>query len=255
MPANTPSIAQIAVANAATSAKRTSNSAFALDDLIALRDKHDAWLNGTYKASNDELYSLLAMCLDIYERMTGKRTLISAFATECARLGLKFKKTTPLIHRIVKYIFGADSKRASRYAAVLSAAQAVPVESIRLHTWIAGEGGIEEIRAKQTGRASPAARAKLNKSKGEAAARSASTQQTYDVPNFSIKDAESPYVAVLARVNDAGVIELIAPIADERAVEAVLAAYGASVSVINAGSVQLTTVNAQNDATVAALAS
>lgn len=243
-----------AVNNAAPPAYAKSNSAFALDDLIALRTEHDAWFNGAYKASTDELYRLLAKCFDIYLRMTKQRIQIAAFATECANRGYKFKNTTPLIYRIVKYVFAADSKRVSRYAKVVALAHAAKtVDPMNLHTWIASQGGVEEIQAKSTGRASKKQTLKANKDTGTAAAQVASAQQTYHVPGFTIGDAASPFVAVLARVNDAGVIELIAPIADAHAVNAVLTAYGATVSASNSAAQQVATINAQNAATVAAL--
>lgn len=242
------------VVTATKSTNYMSNSDFVLDDLIQLRDKHDVWFTSTYKASNDELYRLLAKCLEIYQRMTKKRAQIAAFEFECVRRKLKFKKTTSLIHRIVKYVFAVDNKRVSRYAKVLTVAQADgPVDPMNLHTWIAAHGGIEEVQAKHSGRPSTAARAKANMTTGIAAAKTASAQQTYSVPGFSIDDASSAFVAVLARVNDAGVIELIAPIADKHAIEAVLAAYGADVATSKAANNLAATVNAQNDATFAAL--
>lgn len=231
-----------------------SNSAFVLDDIVALRDAHDVWYNGTYKASNDELYKLLANCLEIYQRMTKQRLQIAMFDVECTNRGFKFKKTTSLLYRIVKYVFCIDNKRVSRYALALTVAQAEAVDPMDLHIWIANNGGIEEIHAKKTGRVSKAARAKSDKSTGLVAAQTASAQQMYTPPaGFSIRNDQSPFVAVLARVNDAGVIELIAPIADVHAVDAVLAAYGAAVTIDSAAKDFVSTVNAQNDATFEAL--
>lgn len=236
--------------------KKLSNSVFVFEDLVTLRDAHDVWFNGAYKASNEELYKLLARCLEIYQRMTKKRAQIAAFEVECANRGLKFKKTTSLLYRIVKYVFCADNKRVSRYALVLTVAQAEaePVDPMNLHIWIANKGGIEEIQAAKTGRVSKAARAKADKSTGIAVAGTASAQQTYTAPaGFSIRDSASPFVAVLARMNDAGLIELIAPIADVHAVDAVLAAYGAAVTTDSKANDLVATVNVQNDATFEAL--
>lgn len=186
--------------------------------------------------------------------MTNHRNQITAFAVECTNRGYKFKESTSLIYRIVKYVFAADNKRVSRYAKVVALAHATDgVEPMNLHGWIAKEGGIEEIQAKSTNRVNKRQKLQLNKATGTAAAQSAHSAQTYDVSGFTIGDAASPFVAVLARVNNAGVIELIAPVADTHAVNAVLAAYGATVSASDAADEQVATIKAQNDATFEAL--
>lgn len=241
------------VAVAPTAAQPQTNSGYVLDEIVALRDAHDVWFNGTYKASNDELYKLLAKCLDIYQRMVKKHFEIAAFETECINRQLSFNKNTSLLYKIVKYVFGMNNKRVSSYALALTVAQAVPVDPMDLPTWIANSGGIEKIRANKTGRISPAVRNTANKSTGTAAAHTASALQTYNVPGISIKDPAQPFVAVLARVNAAGLIELIAPITDRTAVDAVLAAYGESISTSTAANVQVATINAQNAAVGAAL--
>lgn len=254
---NTPNNPSPAANNAAPPAYAKSNITFALDDLIALRTEHDAWFNGAYKASNAELHRLLAKSFGSFLRMTGQRSQINSFNTECAARGYTFKTTTSLIYRIVKYVFAADNKRVSRYAKVVAIAHAEQVDPMDLHVWIATKGGIEEIQAQATGRAIKKLQQKQqlidNNATGTAAAQNAQAQQTFYVPGFTISDTASPFVAVLARVNDAGVLELIAPIADKHAVNAVLTAYGATVSSSTAANAQVATINAQNAATVAAL--
>ena len=229
----------------------------ARSDVIALRAEHDVWFDGAYKSSTQELYRLLAKCFGIYLRMTGRRSQITAFNAECAARGYKFKDSSPLVYRIVKYVFAADNKRVSRYAKVVAIAHAEDVDPMDLHVWIAAKGGIEDLQAQDTGRADKKQRMKqkliVDNATGLAAAQNAQAQQTYHVPGFTISETASPFVAVLARVNDAGVIELIAPIADKHAVDVVLTAYGATVSASNAATQQVATINAQNDATLAAL--
>lgn len=225
-----------------------------IDDLVDLRKKQNIWREGSFKTSNLELYNMLGESLDIYNRINSKPAMVNAFRSETERAGLRFKRTTSLINRIVRYVFGADSKRASGYARVLTRAHLDGIEPLRLPSWIAAAGGVEEIRAKQSGRVSPAERVAQNKLRGETEAKHLPVLQTVRVPDFALTDAASSYVTMLARVTSTGAIELLAPIVDERVVDAALASYGARLADKDKANAVEASVSAANDAVAAALA-
>ena len=136
-------IAAVTTANAAPAAKSTAG--MPVEEVIAIRKDHDEWAEGAYARSNAALYTLMARCLDAYQRMVGKPAQISAFHMECERAGLSFKKTTGVLQRIVSYVFaGAGRRRTSAYARVLVRAHATNIVPDELHIWIAREGGVEE---------------------------------------------------------------------------------------------------------------
>ena len=91
-----------------------SNTGMPVEDLITIRKDHDEWVDGAYARSNAALYTLMARCLDAYQRMVGKPAQITAFHSECDRAGLSFKKSTGVLQRIVSYVFaGAGRRRTS----------------------------------------------------------------------------------------------------------------------------------------------
>lgn len=211
-----------------------SNAGNAVADIINARQQHHVWFNGSYKSSNAELYNILATCLDAYTRMSGKYEQIAAFRAECEQAGLKFKKTTPIINRIVQYVFGADRRRVSGYARVLGRAYADKIDPAELHTWIAEQHGIEEIKAKASGGITTAQRNKQNAKAGIVAAPALKALAKVANAGLQMQDADTPYVAALGRVTANGAVEVLTFITDESVVKAALAAYGAKLTVTTA---------------------
>lgn len=207
-----------------------SNAANAVNDIINARKEHDVWFNGAFKKSNAELYNLLAKCLDAYCRMAGKHEQIAAFRAECEQKGIKFKSSTPVLNRVVGYVFGTDRRRVSAYARVLAVAYNEKVDPIKLHTWIAEQGGVEEVKAKAVSGMTTAQRTneRVNKAKDKAPALKAVT--TVKNANVDMKDAATPYVAAIGRVTANGSVEVLTFITDENVVKAALAAYGAKLT-------------------------
>ena len=212
-------------------AAASSNAANAVADIIAARAAHDVWYNGSYKASNAELYNILAKCLDAYMRMAGKHEQVAAFRAECEQKGLKFHNGTPVLNRIVAYVFGkSDRRRVSAYARVLGVAYADKQDPTTLHTWIAGQGGIEEIKAKASGGMTTTQRIKQRVEKATAAAPALKPVAKISNAKVQMDDAASPYVVGLARVTANGAVEVLTFINEEKAVDAALAAYGAKLT-------------------------
>lgn len=220
----------VATSTTTIAANAATNSGGAIADIIKARQSHDVWVNGAYKTSNAELYNILASCLDAYNRMAGKHEQIAAFKAECELKGIKFKKTTPMLARIVAYVFGTDRRRVSGYARVLMRAYADKVDPATLHTWLADAGGVEEVRAKASGGMTTAQRSKVNARAAIASAPALKAVAKVANAGLQMQDADTPYVTALARVTANGTVEVLTFITDEHVVKATLAAYGSKLT-------------------------
>ena len=125
------------------------------------------WEVGAYKTSNLALYEVLAQCLrlasDLPANLAKQRTAaLEAFYKE---RGLRYKKETPLLTRIVRAVFGnIDRRRVSTYSLVLRESQKQKVFAQNLATWIEEMGGVQEIRLSQSASfVSPAQKAEVAK--------------------------------------------------------------------------------------------
>lgn len=133
--------------------KTIKNTVSADTILIKLGDLETArinWENGSYKKSNEELYSILDHCLVLFQQIKGmkkgKRKAIKAIDEILVTRNMTVQKNTSLVTKIVRYVFGDCGKRTFAYARVILAADANKVENQSLHAYIAKAGGIEEIR-------------------------------------------------------------------------------------------------------------
>ena len=145
------------------------NTITALDEIAAERE---AWEQGAYKTSNEQLYAILARCLDIYQQMSGRdadrlkqrKELDERLST----MGFVIRENTNLATKIVRYVFRTDRKRSYTYARVILAAVEHHIDSVKLASFIRNEGGIEEVRRKQKGSLTPAQQARTYKAAAEA---------------------------------------------------------------------------------------
>jgi hypothetical protein len=125
-----------------------SNTATA-SPLKRLEDKRKQWETTVYRTSNQQLYALLAECLeygrpmDVAESKARNKELDAFFDER----GYVVKRESPLFTRIVKAVFGnIDRRRISTYSLVLRSAQKVGVSAANLAEWIDAKGGIQEIK-------------------------------------------------------------------------------------------------------------
>jgi len=128
-----------------------------------LANAHTDWENGTYKASNTELYALLDRCFTLMEQMNGTTKLIKELNALLVAKGIVFNDGTSLATKIARFVFNGNSKRITGYARVLRVAAAEKPESQSFSAFVEGKGGIEELRKqKVAGVLTPAEQAKLN---------------------------------------------------------------------------------------------
>ncbi len=132
------------------SIKNTIAAEAVLNSLHDIETDRVNWETGSYKKSNEELYSILDRCLSLYKQLKvmqkGKRKAIKLIDAILVERGMIVQNNTSLLTKIVRYVFGDCGKRAFAYARVILAADANKPENQSLHAFIAEAGGIEEIR-------------------------------------------------------------------------------------------------------------
>jgi len=142
------------------SLQNTLTSNDALEALERLSAQRVIWEQRDYRRSNQSLYAILEACLDLYadirSMQNGKEDVIEKIDERLTELGLNSKRGCDLIVKIVRCVFGDCGKRAFAYARVIRFAYAGKSEHQSLAAYIAGKGGIEEIRkTTNVGAASP----------------------------------------------------------------------------------------------------
>ena len=122
--------------------------------LADLEAERITWEEGVYRTSNQALYAVLAKCLaiaqaDTTELAKQRNAAIEAFYK--LRGYTPAKPGTPPATRVVKAVFGGvDRRRLSTYSLVLREAIKQGVLAVNLAEWIEKEGGIQEIKLKQS---------------------------------------------------------------------------------------------------------
>lgn len=135
----------------------------AIVDLVGELDvaaqQREEWEAGAYKTSNDQLYAILAKCLDIFVMLKGQdehkvaqRRLLNERLTAA---GITYKDSTPLATKVVRYVFRSERRRSHSYSRAIIAANEHGKDSMTFAAWVRGEGGIEEVKRKVKNGKSP----------------------------------------------------------------------------------------------------
>ena len=126
------------------------HSSLAADMLVQLEARRISWEQGAYRKSNQELYGILADCLQYAgplmtaEANKARKDLLAKFYKE---RGYRLKSDTPLATQVVRAVFGnTDRRRISTYSLVVRKAKKDGVLPNQLAQWIEHNGGIQEIR-------------------------------------------------------------------------------------------------------------
>lgn len=131
--------------------------------LNGLANDRAEWENGSYKASNEELYALLDRCFTLLEQMKGQTKLISELNDLLIEKNITFNDGTSLATKIARFVFNGNNKRITGYARVLRVAAAEKKENETFANFVARKGGVEEVRKqKVAGELTQAEQAKLN---------------------------------------------------------------------------------------------
>lgn len=158
---NTPATATVSIsAVGKVKASKGSNATPNLvGELDAIVEQRKAWEQGAYKTSNDQLYTMLGRCLDIYVQLKGREDYKvkqrQALNDRLKAAGLPYKETTPLATKVVRYVFGTDRRRSYTYARTIVSAHEHGIDSVKFPTWVRNAGGIEEVKRKAKSGLSP----------------------------------------------------------------------------------------------------
>lgn len=118
----------------------------------ALSEQRRKWEEGTYAASNAELYALLGKTLDLFLAVRRDLGLSRAVTDVMDIYGIQYNSSTSLALKIVRLVFvgkGRESKLANRaftYARVLTIAAEARVTGATLPQFISDNHGIDELR-------------------------------------------------------------------------------------------------------------
>ena len=118
-------------------------------DLIAQRQK---WEEGTYAASNAELYTLLGNTLELFLKIRSNVGLSKAVTDLLDTYSIQHNSSTSLALKIVRLVFvgkGRETKivnRAYTYARVLTIAADAGITGEQLPQFIVDNHGIDELR-------------------------------------------------------------------------------------------------------------
>lgn len=197
-----------------------------LEDLSAARRE---WEEGSYKKSNEELYTVLDRCLALYIEIKGDRSLVMLLNAELSARGLTVQSNTALHTKIVRFVFGDCGKRLYTYARVLAIAYAEKPENVSMLRFITEAGGVEAIRKKAACGMTPADRVRSNIELAEAAYASAEAICTFDQPLPHLlpnTDEGGKFSVALLRYEADGTFAVVDGTANERILRAVLAEVG-----------------------------
>lgn len=195
-----------------------------LNTIIA---KHDAWNNGTRKASQQELYAVLAECLALMMSVKQDRTY-DALNKKLVRLNVQYNSNTSLPTRIVRAVFKHDRRNLSRYAAIIKLAEIEKVKAETFIEWLTNLGGIDKARQHYV---VPKVVAVSNDDLYKAATdhlRGASTLATVSGKKLAnVNDTPtSGYVISIARLNAAGDYEIVGATSDTTALRKAMLSWG-----------------------------
>lgn len=136
------------IASVSANAQKTSVNAYKeIEALVAAKGE---WETTVYRTSNDQLYTLLQRCYELYKHMcqtsdTAKQ-LVADVDQYLADKEYKVAASSHTLAKIVKAVFGVDRRRVSAYSIALRAALAAKITVADLPMYIRNSGGVEELR-------------------------------------------------------------------------------------------------------------
>ena len=211
----------------------TTNNKFLLsnivDTLIAQRQK---WEEGTYAASNAELYALLGNTLDLFIKVRTDYGLGRAVTDLLDTYDIQHNSSTSLALKIVRLVFvgkGREQKienRAYTYARVLTVAAEAGIVGAKLPQFIADNHGIDELRRQNKDGETDAQKAKRARDYAEAA-----FVDEAAICNVAMADVLQPvdgarYSLALVRKNEDGTGSIVFGTNNAAAVNTVLTIAG-----------------------------
>ena len=200
-----------------------------VDNLIAQRCK---WEDGTYAASNTELYALLGNTLDLFIKVRRDVGLSRAVNDLLDLNGIGYNSSTSLALKIVRLIFvgkGREAKIANRaftYARVLTVAAEAGITGKQLPQFISDNHGIDELRRQGEDGETDAQKAKRARDYAEAALVNQSTVAPVVMVDELQPADGARYSLALVRKNEDGTGSIVFGTNNQAAVNTVLVIAG-----------------------------
>ncbi|WP_146347006.1 hypothetical protein [Falsiphaeobacter marinintestinus] len=103
------------------------------------------WEQGAYKKSNSALAVILQGCFDLLRQTEGNIQLRKQITNALKSKNITFNEGTSMETRVVRFVFGDCGNRVFIYARVLKAALAKKSEKDSMETWLAEQGGVDNV--------------------------------------------------------------------------------------------------------------
>ena len=211
-----------------SNANSNSNLTTYFNELI---QRQTDWNNGPRKISKQELYGILAGCLDLTYQIVSNHQY-SQLDEEIKRRQLMFNSRTSVATRVVRCVFNTHDRALSAYAGVVAIARREKVQPENFMTWVNDNGGIDATRrkfAKDKKVTAPAHELQTMAKNFLANAKAIAVIDKANVTNCSTPH-QSGFILNIARVNANGDYEIVASTTDSAAVRAALINLGIYVS-------------------------
>ena len=194
------------------------------DNLI---ERHNNWNEGSRKLSKEELYGILAGCLDLVYSVK-QNAMYAQLEEELKQRNLTYNNSTSIATRVVRCVFNTHERALSSFAAVIAIALRQNVDSGNFVKWIKEHGGIDKTRRAFTKSKPVTISIKDLQDVAKNHLKSAPTLALIQKSNVvNIKSLHnSGYVINISRINPNGDCEVIATTADSNAVRSALANWG-----------------------------
>lgn len=191
-----------------------------------LKRQHD-WNVGSRRISKQELYGILAGCLDMADAVK-RNSLYTQLDAELGQRGIVFNSYTSVVTKIVRCVFGTNKRELAAYAGVVTLAIRQKVSAEVFVAWVNEHGGIRKTRAafakQKTITMSSAEFIELAKGNLLAASTLAVVNKT-NVTNVNT-DKHNGFVVTIARLNGNGDCEVVGTTNDTTAVRDALISWG-----------------------------
>lgn len=210
--------------NTTSAINNNANVSSFIADLV--KRQHD-WDMGSRRISKQELYGILAGCLDMADAVK-RNGLYTQLDAELDARGIKYSTSTTVVTKIVRCVFGTDKRELAAYAGVIAVAARQRVAAENFVAWVNGYGGIRKTRAafakRKTTTMSSAKFIELAKGNLLAASTLAVVNKNH-VANVNA-DKNNGFVVTIARLNGNGDCEVVATTNDSTAVRDALISWG-----------------------------
>jgi len=149
------------------STSKTNITMTVFNRIDALAQKREDWQQNAYARSNQQLYSIIADCLALYQELTqgeGVKARKEALADYIKSKNYRFKESTGLDAKIIRCVFeDKDRRRLQTYTTVLRVAISQKWTVDTLPARIAELGGVQEVSLHKSAGMSKSEKAKKAK--------------------------------------------------------------------------------------------